>query len=147
MTLSSTLSRLSSARIVVVCVGAAVLVNAALYLLGGALGASYDFTSDGNPAHVDVATLSGFTAVPLAAGLFTMALLSARWNWATTPAMVLAVILALASIPAMPLAVDLDTTSAIALAACHVVVGAVAVLGIHALDTRSAASPHTRSWA
>ncbi len=131
--------RLSRAGILVASVVAAVLVNTVLYALGAAAGGSYDFTSTGRPAHVDVATLAGFTSIPLAAGLIIVAVLPRRWRWVDPTAIAVALLLAVGSIPAMPLAADLDTASATALTLCHLAVGAVAVLGIRALRIRSAA--------
>ncbi len=131
------LDRLSRPGVLVVSVAVAVLVNTALYVIGAVAGGSYDFTSADGPAHVDLATLAGFSSLPLASGLIIVALLPRRWRWVDATAIAVALVLAVGSIPAMPLAADLDTASATALALCHVAVGIVAVLGVRALRIRS----------
>jgi hypothetical protein len=127
------------AVVVLGTVGVAVALNLAVYAVGAAAGGSYRFISAAGPAHVDAITISGFTAVPLLAGMTVAAVLSRWWRWVVPAALVVAPLLAIGSIPFMPLAVDLDAASAAALAVAHVIVGVSAVSGLVAL--RSAPLP------
>ena len=132
-------ARLGPTATVVATVVTATAINLLVYAVGGALGATYEFTSNGGPTRVDALTLTGFTAVPLLVGMAVAALLSRWWRWVIPVALVAAPVLAIGSVPFMPLAVDFDTASAVALATAHVVVGAVAAVGLQRLRTPSTA--------
>ncbi len=123
-------ARLGRAATVIATVVAATLVNLLVYAVGWALGATYEFTSVVGASRVDGATLTGFTAVPLLVGMTVAAVLSRWWRWVVPVALVVAPMLAIGSVPFMPLAVDFDTASAVSLSAAHLAVGAVAAVGL-----------------
>lgn len=135
------LARSGRPGVVVAAVVAAVLANLGLYALGSAAGAGYAFTSQGEPAAVGPLTLAAFTAVPLAIGLATAALLMPRWSSVGRVGIVLAPVLGLGSIWAMPLQTDLDAPSRVTLSLTHVMVTAAAVLALLALRSMQAAAP------
>lgn len=133
-TLTTTMTRrMNRTGIVIATTALAVLANLALYGIGSLAGATYNFTSASEPAHVDPFTLVGFTAIPLLLGLTTAAVLSRWWRWAIPAGLVVAPAAAILSIPAMPFAVDLDLMSTLALSSAHLCVGAAAVIGLLAL--------------
>lgn len=119
--------------IVVLTTAAAVAAALIAYAAGAAAGGTYEFTSQGSPARVDPGTLVGFTAVPVAIGMAAAALLSRWWRWVLPAALVVAPLVALASIAAMPLQVDLDAPSRIALVAAHAALAPVTAVGLLAL--------------
>lgn len=84
-------------------------MNLLVYLVGRACGADFAFTQGSQPAQVDAATVAGFTAARSAAGLAVVALLGARWKWVTPLASVMSPSLAILTIGAMTLPVDLAT--------------------------------------
>lgn len=130
-------ARLGRTGTVIAAVIVATVINLLVYVVAWALGATYEFTSAVGAARVDALTLTGFTAVPLLAGMTMAAVLSRWWRWVIPVALVVAPVLAIGSVPFMPLAVDFDTASAVALATAHVVVGAVAVVGLLGLRALS----------
>lgn len=114
-------------------VGVAVVVNLLVHTLGRAAGGTFDFTTAaGGPATVDLATVAGFTAVPLLVGL-VLAVMLRRWSWVIPTALVVAPVIAVGTIAAMTLPADFDRISTVALACCHLVVGVVAVLALRSL--------------
>lgn len=120
--------------VVAATVLAAVVVNLALYGIGHLAGGSYRFTNAGAGMHVDPLTVVGFTIVPLTLGVTAAALLSLRWPVFIRIAMVVGPVLALGSILVMTLPADFDLPSKIALAACHVALVPVMLLGLRALE-------------
>jgi hypothetical protein len=88
------LDRLRRPGVLVVSVVVAVLVNTVMYAIGAAAGGSYDFTSADGLAHVDLATLAGFTSIPLATGLIIVAVLPRQWRWVDATASAAALVLA-----------------------------------------------------
>jgi hypothetical protein len=96
--------------------GAAVIVHT----IGGVLGATYAFTAVGQPAVVDTATVFGFAVLPVALGMVAVALISRRWRWAVPAALIVAIVLAIGTIPIMVVPTDFDALSGTALAVCHV---------------------------
>jgi hypothetical protein len=125
--------RRSVAAVVGGAVAVAVLADLALYALGRLLGGSFRFTSPTGPAEVDALTVAGFTVVPLLAGLVLAALLGRLWPPLYAVALVVAPALALGTILVMTLPADLDPVSTAALASCHLVLAAVAVLALRRL--------------
>ena len=111
----------------------AVVVNLAIYATGRAAGATFDFTASSGPATVTAVTVAGFTAVPLLVGLTLVALLRRRWSWVVPAALVVAPVLAVATILVMTLPADLDTASTITLACCHLALIPVVVPALRAL--------------
>jgi hypothetical protein len=111
----------------------AVVVNLAIYGIGRAVGADFAFTAaGGSPTTVDAVTVAGFTAVPLLVGLTAAALLR-RWSWVIPTALVVAPLLAVATIFLMTIPADLDTRSTVALACCHLALVPISVLALRAL--------------
>ncbi|MDQ0372789.1 DUF6069 family protein [Cellulomonas humilata] len=111
----------------------AVVVNLATYAVGRAAGATFDFTASTGPATVSAITVAGFTAVPLLVGLTLVALLRRRMSWVLPTALVIAPVLAVATIFLMTIPADLDTASTITLACCHLALVPVVVLALRAL--------------
>lgn len=105
--------------VTLVAVTAAVVVNVVLFWVGRAAGGYFGFTRSGSRVHVNTATVAGFSALPLGVGLAVVALLAGRLPWVSTVAAVVAPVLAVATIGLMTLPVDLDATSTVTLAACH----------------------------
>lgn len=127
------------ARIVLTAVGAAVAINLAIYAVGRAIGGTFVFTQAAEPITVDAATVAGFTAAPLLAGLVLVALTAQRWPWVVSAALVVAPALAVVTIIAMTLPADFDTTSTVALGLCHLTLVPVTILSLRAF--RAAATP------
>ena len=121
----------SPLAVVALAAAVAVVANLGVYAAGRAAGGDFTFT-DGRGATqtVDAVTVAGFTAVPLLVGLAAAALLGRRWPVLVTVAMVVAPVLALATIAVMTIPVDLDTASTVALAACHVVLVPVSLVAL-----------------
>jgi MFS family permease len=109
--------------------GAAVIVHA----IGRAFGARYEFTAVTGAAVVDTATVFGFAVLPVAVGMIVAALLSRWWRWMFPVALIVAIVLALGTIPIMVVPTDFDTVSATALALCHVAVLLPVLWGLVAL--------------
>ena len=136
MQLFDTLSRrLGTPGIIIATALFAVAINLVVYGVGTMAGGTFDFTDGGKSYHVDVLTLTGFTAIPLLVGLTVVAILARRAAWVFPLALVVAPIAAIATIFTMTLPADLDTTSTITLAVTHVVVGLMAINGILALQS------------
>jgi hypothetical protein len=121
------------AGVVAVAVAAAVVVNLLVYALGRAAGGTFRFTSAGAPAEVDAATVAGFSAGPLLLGLTAVALLAPRFAWVPRAALVAGPVLAVATILAMTVPADLDATSTVTLALCHLTLVPIIVLAVRAL--------------
>lgn len=120
------------AVVIAAAVAAAVVANLVIYGIGRAAGGDFEFTKDGQVMSVDAVTVAGFSAVPLGLGLILVALLS-RSRRIVTLASILAPLLAVLTIGVMTIPVDLDTTSTIALAACHLTLVPISILSIHKL--------------
>ena len=115
--------------IVLLAVAAAVVIDLLIYLVGGAAGASFRFPgADG--AVIPWIVVAIFSAVPLGLALAAVALLAPRWRWVIPAALVAAPVLALVSIPLLPMAVGFDATTTAALASMHIATGVFAVLGV-----------------
>jgi hypothetical protein len=111
----------------------AVLVNLVIHAVGRAAGATFDLTTSTGPATVTAVTVAGFTAVPLLVGLTLAALLRRRWSWVVPAALVIAPVLAVATIFVMTIPADLDTASTVTLACCHLALVPVVVLALREL--------------
>jgi hypothetical protein len=123
------------AAVVALGVTAAVVLNLAVYAIGRAAGATYRFTSRGEPAEVDALTVAGFTAVPLLIGLTAVALLAPRAGWVATAALIAGPLLAVATVPLMTVPADFDTASTAALAMCHLMLVPVIVVAVLRMRT------------
>jgi hypothetical protein len=118
---------------VVGAVVVAVVANVLLYAVGRAAGGDFTFTREGEAMTVDALTVAGFSAVPLGVGLALVAGLVGRWAWIATVASVVAPVLAIATIVAMTIPVDLDGPSTFALACCHLTLVPISLLAIKRL--------------
>jgi hypothetical protein len=107
------------------------VANLAVFAIGGALGATYAFPTGG--AVIPWFVVVAFTALPLGLALTLVAVLAPRWAWVTPAALVAAPVLAVVSIPLMPLPVGFDVATTLALCAMHLVVGASGAIGVVAL--------------
>ncbi len=125
----------ATARVVVVltAVATAVVVNLLVYAVGRITGGDFAFTRDGSTVAVDALTVAGFSAVPLGIGLAIVALASRRVPWVARVAVVVAPVLAVATIGVMTLPVDLDTVSTVTLAACHLTLVPISIGAIRRL--------------
>lgn len=136
--------RRPAAVIVAAAVVVAVLANVAVHAIGGVLGGSFRFTSPSGPATVDPATVAGFTAIPLLIGLTLAALLARRWPHLLTVGLVVAPVLAVATIPVMTLPADFDDVSTVTLAICHVVLVPISLLALVRLRPTGPRAPTLR---
>lgn len=127
---------LSRPVIIVLAAVAAAIVNLAIYVVGSASGVTFQFP-DGTVIPFFVVAI--FSAVPLAIALTLVALLAPRWSWVTRAALIAAPVVAVISIPLMPVPVGFDLPTTLALSAMHLVVGTAGLLGVLALRARLAA--------
>ncbi|WP_236028434.1 DUF6069 family protein [Paractinoplanes lichenicola] len=111
----------------------AAVVNLLVFVVGRALGGSFEFTSNGVVNQVDALTVVGFSAVPLLIGLVVVVLLVRFGDWVTRTATIVAPVLAVVTILVMTLPADLDGASTIALSLCHVTLAPISVAAVRAL--------------
>jgi hypothetical protein len=126
--------------IIAAAVGTAAVVNLILYGIGRAAGGTFRFTASGSPAVVDGITVVAFSVAPLLVGLVAVALLARFGGWVIRTALVVGPLLAIATIALMTLPADLDTTSTVTLALCHLVLVPVIIVAVRALGQRSGAT-------
>ena len=117
--------------------GAAVLINLILYGVGRAAGGTFRFTASTGPAVVDGVTVAAFSALPLLAGLVAVALLSRFGAWVVRTALIVGPLLAVATIVAMTLPTDLDATSKVTLALCHLILVPIIIVAVRLLGRRA----------
>nr|WP_255644853.1 DUF6069 family protein [Actinoplanes polyasparticus] len=122
---------------------AAVVVNLIVYAVGRAAGGSFVFTANGDTNEVDAVTVAGFSAVPLLIGLVVVALLTRLGSWVTRLASIVAPVLAAGTIVVMTLPADLDRTSTIALALCHLTLIPISILAIQLIKNANASPSPT----
>ncbi|MFI7540021.1 DUF6069 family protein [Actinoplanes sp. NPDC049599] len=125
-------------------VGTAVVVNEILYAVGRAAGGTFRFTSSGAAATVDGVTVAAFGAVPLLVGLVAVALLSPLGEGVVRTALVVGPLLAIGTIALMTVPTDLDVTSKVTLAFCHVTLVPIILVAVRALGRRTAARSRAR---
>ena len=125
--------------IIAAAVGAAALINLILYGVGRAAGGTFHFTSSSGPAVVDGVTVVAFSVAPLLVGLVAVALLARLGDWVIRTALVAGPLLAIATIALMTLPADLDATSKVTLALCHLVLVPVIIVAVRALGRRDGA--------
>lgn len=123
--------------IIAAAAGAAALINLILYGVGRAAGGTFRFTSSSGPAVVDGVTVVAFSVVPLLVGLVAVALLARFGGWVIRTALVVGPLLAVATIALMTLPADLDATSTVTLALCHLVLVPVIIVAVRALGRRA----------
>jgi hypothetical protein len=122
---------------------AAVVVNLIVYAVGRAAGGSFVFTANGDTNEVDAVTVGGFSAVPLLIGLVVVALLARLGSWVTRVASIVAPVLAAGTIVVMTLPADLDRTSTITLALCHLTLIPISILAIQLIKNAHASPSPT----
>ena len=127
----------SRALIIAAAAGAAVLINLILYGVGRAAGGTFRFTAPTGPAVVDGVTVAAFSALPLLAGLVAVALLSRFGLWVVRTALIVGPLLAVATIVAMTLPTDLDATSKVTLALCHLALVPIIIVAVRLLGRRA----------
>ena len=111
----------------------AVVFNLLVYALGQLAGGDFAFPRNGSTVQVDAVTVAGFSAAPLGLGLTVVALLARRFSWIARVAIVVAPVLAIATIGIMTIPVDLDTVSTVALATCHLTLVPISIVAIRRL--------------
>lgn len=121
------------AVVVIAAVATAVAINLLIYAVGRLAGGDFSFTQDQATAQVDALTVAGFSAIPLGLGLTLVALLVRRIPWITSIAMVIAPVIAIATIAIMTIPVDLDAVSTLTLAACHLTLAPISVIAVRRL--------------
>ena len=127
-------------RVIAAGVGAAVLINLILYGIGRAVGGTFHFTASSGPATVDGVTVAAFSALPLLVGLVAVAALARFGPWVVRTALIAGPLLAVATIATMPLPTDLDVTSKVTLALCHLALVPIIVVAVRALGRRHRAA-------
>ena len=127
----------SRVLVIAAAAGAAVLINLILYGVGRAAGGTFRFTAPTGPAVVDGVTVAAFSALPLLAGLVAVALLSRFGAWVVRTALIVGPLLAVATIVAMTLPTDLDATSKVTLALCHLVLVPIIIVAVRLLGRRA----------
>ena len=130
------------AIIAAACV-AAVVVNLIVYAVGRAAGGSFVFTANSDTNEVDAVTVAGFSAVPLLIGLVLVALLARLGPWVTRVASIVAPVLAAGTIVVMTLPADLDRTSTITLALCHLTLIPISLLALRLIKNANASPSPT----
>ncbi|WP_136707603.1 DUF6069 family protein [Agromyces sp. H66] len=125
--------RLGRVAIVALTVVTAVVVNLVIFAIGRAAGGSFRFESAYGPAEVDALTVVGFTVVPLLLGMTAVALLARVWPWVIPVALVVAPVLALATVPLMTFPAGFDAPSTVALSLCHVALVPTSIVGLLAV--------------
>ena len=114
-------------------VAAAVVVNLLVYAVGRLAGGEFSFTRSGSEVEVGAVAVAIFSALPLGIGLVAVALLVGRLPVIARGAMVVAPLLAVVTIFVMTIPVDLDTTSTVTLAACHLTLVPISLVAIQRL--------------
>ncbi|MEU4314170.1 DUF6069 family protein [Nocardia sp. NPDC024068] len=99
-------------------IGAALLANIVVWLLGAAAGGSFEMTDAGTAQSVAPGGIVMLTVVPLLIGLGAAVLLSYKWVGVLRVAAVIGSVLAIATI-GMTVSADFDTASTIALSITH----------------------------
>jgi len=133
---------LSRSAIVLLATAAAVVADLAIYLVGGALGASFTFPGPDGAA-IPWFVVALFSAVPLGLALTAVTLLAPRRPWVLRAALIAAPVVALVSIPLMPVPVGFDLGTTLSLSLMHLAVGGIGllgVLGIRRAQSRAASS-------
>lgn len=110
----------------------ALVPNLVIWLLGLAAGGSFEMTDAGTTSSVAPGGVVILTVVPTLIGMTLAALISLKWVAVIRPAEVIGALLPLATI-ALTVQADFDTASTIALAAMHVVIAVVIVVGLEAM--------------
>jgi hypothetical protein len=110
----------------------ALVVNLILWLIGLALGGSFEMTDQGKSASVAPGGVITLTVVPLLVGLSVAMLISLKWEPIIRIAQIVGAVVALGTI-ALTIAADFDAASTVMLALMHVVVAAGVVVALEAV--------------
>ena len=136
--------RLNRTTIVLAAVLLAVLVNLAIYALGGVAGATFRFPGpDG--AVIPWFVVAAFSAIPLGLALTGVALLAPRLPWIFTAALIAAPVLLAASIPLMPVPVGFDLATTVSLSLMHLALAPIAILAVLGLRRQAPGAVSSRS--
>lgn len=122
--------------VVIATMAGALVVNELIFLIGHAIAGSYVFHQNGKTYHVDAGAIALLTVPPVLIGM-TLAALLMRWAWTLKAAIVVAPVLAIATIFVMTIPADFDTASTITLALTHLALAPVCVTGLLALSRRA----------
>ncbi|MFI2231762.1 DUF6069 family protein [Nocardia testacea] len=98
--------------------GAALVANLVIWLIGAAAGGTFEMTDAGRVQSVAPGGIVMMTVVPMLIGLGAAVLLSYKWIGVLRVAAVIGSVLAVATI-AMTVRADFDTVSTVALAITH----------------------------
>lgn len=99
-------------------IGAALLANIVVWLIGAAAGGTFEATNGGETQSVAPGGIIILTVIPMLIGLGAAVLLSYKWIGVLRLAAVIGSVIAVATI-AMTVQADFDTTSTIALSITH----------------------------
>lgn len=113
-------------------IGAALLANLAVWLIGAAAGGTFEMTDAGRVQSVAPGGIVMMTVVPMLIGLGAAVLLSYKWVGVLRLAAVIGSTLAVATI-AMTVAADFDTASTIALSITHLTLVPAMVVAMEGL--------------
>ena len=119
-------------RAVLFSVGASLLANLVLWLVGLAAGGSFELTDAGTTMAVAPGGVVMLTVVPIAVGMGLAALISLRWLGVIRIAQVVGVLAPLGTI-AMTVDADFDAASTVTLALMHVVIAVVVPVGLESM--------------
>lgn len=136
MSTSTRTLRLTKPRAVLGATALALVGNLVLWLIGLALGGSFEMTDQGKAMSVAPGGVITITLVPMLVGLTLAVLISMKWSPIIRIAQVVGALFSLGTI-AMTIAADFDAASTIMLALMHVVVAACVVVGLEAVRTRT----------
>ena len=130
--------RLPTSVLILAAVVTALAANLAIFAIGGAAGATYEFTSGTGVTVVSPIVLAAFTVLPLGLALTAVALIGRVWKPVFPIALVAGPVLELGSILAMTVPADFDLASTIALALCHTALVPVTIAALVILRRRYA---------
>lgn len=111
---------------------AALLTNLVLWLVGLAVGGSFELTDAGKTMSVAPGGVVIFTVLPVVVGTGLTALISLKWLGVIPVAQVVGVLAPLGTI-ALTVAADFDTVSTVMLSLMHVAIAVVVPVGLEAM--------------
>ncbi|MFR9749517.1 DUF6069 family protein [Nocardia sp. 004] len=116
-------------------IGAAVLANLVVWLIGAAAGGTFEMSDAGRKQSVAPGGIIVLTVIPMLIGLGAAALLSYRWIGVLRVAAVIGSVLAVATI-GLTVSADFDTASTIALSITHLTLVPAIVVATEGLRRR-----------
>jgi hypothetical protein len=111
---------------------AALVINLIPWLVGLALGGSFEFTDNGEVFPAAPGGVIMLTVLPLLVGTALAALISLKWAGVIRIAQVVGAVVAVGTI-VLTLQADFDGVSTVALSLMHVVIAVVLVAGLEAM--------------